>query len=126
MRKPLLEYDEVMDAQRKQVYRYRQRILDGGNCRQLILDMIDKQIKLMVPKLLDPHYRWETIAGWASHAMGIEVDARSVEGLDRQRLEEHLIDEAGRQAETDITEKIEEDLPSEAEDTADWNWVALS
>ena len=73
MRKHLLEYDEVMDEQRKQVYKYRQRILDGGNCRQLILDMIDKQIRLMVPKLLDPNYRWETIAGWASHAMGIEV-----------------------------------------------------
>jgi preprotein translocase subunit SecA len=126
MRKHLLEYDEVMDEQRKQVYSYRQRILDGGNCRQLILDMIDKQIRLMVPKLLDPNYRWETIAGWASHSMGIEVDARSVEGMDRERLEGYLIDEAGRQAEADITEKIEEDLPSEAEDSADWNWLALS
>ncbi len=126
MRKHLLEYDEVMDEQRKQVYRYRQRILEGGNCRQLILDMIDKQIRLMVPKLLEPAYRWETIAGWASHSMGIEVDARSVDGMDRQRLEEFLLDEAGRQAEADIAEKIEEDLPSEAEDTNDWNWLALS
>jgi preprotein translocase subunit SecA len=126
MRKHLLEYDEVMDEQRKQVYSYRQRILDGCNCRQLILDMIDKQVAQMVPKLLDPNYRWETIAGWASHAMGMDVEARGVEGLDRQRLQEHLIDEASRQAETDIGEKIEEDLPSEAEDTNDWNWLALS
>jgi preprotein translocase subunit SecA len=126
MRKHLLEYDEVMDEQRKQVYSYRQRILDGGNCRQLILDMIDKQIRLMVPKLLEPSYRWETIAGWATHAMGIEVEARSVEGMDRQRLQEFLIDEATRQADTDISEKIDEDLPAETEDSTEWNWLALS
>ena len=44
IRKNLLEYDEVMDEQRKRVYGYRQRILDGANCKQLILDMIDEQI----------------------------------------------------------------------------------
>ena len=44
IRKNLLEYDEVMDEQRKRVYGYRQRILDGGNCRDLIIEMIDKQI----------------------------------------------------------------------------------
>ena len=33
IRKNLLEYDEVMDEQRKRVYGYRQRILDGGNCK---------------------------------------------------------------------------------------------
>ena len=49
VRKHLLEYDEVMDEQRKQVYSYRQRILDGGNCRQLILEMIDKQIRAGCP-----------------------------------------------------------------------------
>ena len=40
VRKNLLEYDEVMDEQRKRVYRYRQRILDGVNCRDLITEMI--------------------------------------------------------------------------------------
>ncbi len=45
IRKNLLEYDEVMDEQRKRVYSYRQRILDGGSCKELILDMIDSQIE---------------------------------------------------------------------------------
>ncbi len=45
VRKNLLEYDEVMDEQRKRVYGYRQRILDGANCKTLILEMIDKQIE---------------------------------------------------------------------------------
>ena len=33
IRKNLLEYDEVMDHQRKRVYGYRQEILDGANCK---------------------------------------------------------------------------------------------
>ena len=35
IRKNLLEYDEVMDHQRKEVYGYRQEILDGANCKML-------------------------------------------------------------------------------------------
>jgi preprotein translocase subunit SecA len=126
MRKHLLEYDEVMDEQRKQVYSYRQRILDGGNCRQLILDMIDKQIAHGVPHFLNPAYRWETIAGWATHEMGIEVEARTIDGMDQARLEDYFRDESARQAENDIAEKIEEDLPETAEDQSEWNWLALS
>jgi preprotein translocase subunit SecA len=126
MRKHLLEYDEVMDEQRKQVYSYRQRILDGGNCRQLILEMIDKQIEHWAPHFLDPAYRWESIAGWASHEFAMEFEARSIEGMDRPRLEDYFRDEASRQAEEDIAEKIEEDLPEGAEDQSEWNWLSLS
>ena len=36
IRKNLLEYDEVMDEQRKRVYSYRQRVLEGVNCKTLI------------------------------------------------------------------------------------------
>src|SRR5580704_16719986 len=43
-RKNLLEYDEVMDQQRKRVYTFRQNILNGGDCREIILDMFRKQI----------------------------------------------------------------------------------
>ena len=46
IRKNLLEYDEVMDEQRKRVYGYRQRILDGVNCRELIMEMIAEADRL--------------------------------------------------------------------------------
>ena len=45
IRKNLLEYDEVMDEQRKRVYSYRQAILEGVNCKDLILQMIDEQVQ---------------------------------------------------------------------------------
>ncbi|MCL2624939.1 MAG: preprotein translocase subunit SecA, partial [Planctomycetaceae bacterium] len=56
VRKSLLDYDEVMDYQRKKVYGYRQRILDGANCKQMILEMIDKQIDLSIGRFLDRDY----------------------------------------------------------------------
>ena len=58
--------------------------------------------------------------------MGLEVEVRTIDGMDRERLEDHFRHEAGRQAEEDIGEKIEEDLPETAEDQSEWNWLALS
>ena len=57
VRKNLLEYDEVMDEQRKRVYGYRQRILEGGNCKQLVLDMIRQQIDARLEPVPCPRLR---------------------------------------------------------------------
>src|SRR6266850_6901302 len=56
VRKNLLEYDEVMDEQRKRVYGYRQRILEGANCKELILDMIQEQLDKYLDEILAPNY----------------------------------------------------------------------
>src|SRR5229473_2270496 len=56
IRKNLLEYDEVMDHQRKRVYGYRQEILNGSNCKIRILGMLDDQISLAVERFLDEDY----------------------------------------------------------------------
>ncbi len=60
VRKNLLEYDEVMDEQRKRVYTYRQRILDGVNCRDLIIDMIRQQVGENMRQFLDPQL-WQRV-----------------------------------------------------------------
>ena len=73
VRKNLLEYDEVMDEQRKRVYGYRQNILNGANCKQLILEMIDQQIEHYLDQFLDKDYGTETFAGWAAKATGRRV-----------------------------------------------------
>ena len=56
IRKNLLEYDEVMDEQRKRVYSYRQAILDGVNCKDLILAMVEEQVQENLGKILEPSY----------------------------------------------------------------------
>jgi len=124
-RKNLLEYDEVMDHQRKEVYSYRQRILDGANCRDLILDMIDRQVDKWVNHFLAERYRWDTCAAWAGQAVGVQVDWEDLRGMDQSQMTDYLTDEAYRQAEDLITEQLDENLPEDAEER-DWNWQALS
>src|SRR5262245_65947424 len=59
IRKNLLEYDEVMDHQRKKVYGYRQEILDGGNCKIRVLEMLNEQLDAAVDRFLADDYRSE-------------------------------------------------------------------
>jgi preprotein translocase subunit SecA len=124
-RKNLLEYDEVMDHQRKEVYAYRQRILDGANCRDLILDMIDRQVDKWTGHFLSDRYRWETCAAWASQVLGIAIEWDDLRNMDHEQMVGYLSDEASQQAEQLIHEQIEENLP-DGEDTRNWNWQALA
>ena len=125
IRKNLLEYDEVMDEQRKRVYGYRQAILEGVDCRQLILDMIDEQIRHYLGRFLAKDYGAETFAEWAGKLLGMEFDAKDFRGMDFQAAELFVREEAERMAETQVIEAIEENLPSDA-DPEDWNWEALA
>src|SRR5207302_2768537 len=74
-RKNLLEYDEVMDHQRKKVYGFRQHILDGQNCKLSILEMIDQQIADNVERLLDPEYGPASFAEFTANRLGVECTA---------------------------------------------------
>ncbi|HUG20777.1 MAG TPA: preprotein translocase subunit SecA [Planctomycetaceae bacterium] len=126
VRKNLLEYDEVMDEQRKQIYSYRQRILDGGDCRILIETMIDEQLEVRVPEFLDPAYSRETIVAWAEHRLGLFLKPDTLKGMDQEQLEEYIREEAESQAEDHISDQIETNLPEDVEDEREWNWLALS
>ncbi|MEX2317362.1 MAG: SEC-C metal-binding domain-containing protein [Pirellulales bacterium] len=125
IRKNLLEYDEVMDEQRKRVYRYRQRILDGVNCRDLIVDMIRKQVDEFMVRYLDPAYGSETIAAAAGNLLHVQLDAKDYRNADFNEAQRLASDEADRMAESQVLDAIEENLPDE-EDQSEWNWDALA
>jgi preprotein translocase subunit SecA len=125
-RKNLLEYDEVMDEQRKRTYSYRQSILDGTDCRTLVLGMMDSQIDQWTAHFLDRGYRWDSIAQWAQHKLHLEVESSAVRDMDRDQLEQYLREEGERQAETLIEEQIDINLPEDSDTQSDWNWVALT
>jgi preprotein translocase subunit SecA len=74
-RKSLLEYDEVMDEQRKRVYGYRQRILEGANCKLLVMEMIDEQVDRHINEFLAKDYGTSSFAEWAGSQIGVELDA---------------------------------------------------
>jgi preprotein translocase subunit SecA len=125
IRKNLLEYDEVMDEQRKRVYGYRQAILEGADCRELILEMVDRQINQNITTFLAKDYAAETYAKWASGQLNCELDGADYRGLSPEEAERLAVDEAMRKSETQIFEAIEENLPAE-EDESEWNWGALA
>ncbi|WP_315985758.1 SEC-C metal-binding domain-containing protein [Blastopirellula sp. J2-11] len=125
IRKNLLESDEVMDEQRKRVYGFRQRILDGDDCKELILDMVERQTDRFVDMLLAKDYGVETFARWAGIELSCELDPRDYRGLDITAAAEHAKDEAERQAESNVMAAIDENLPSEEEES-EWNWQAMA
>lgn len=124
-RKNLLEYDEVMDHQRKEVYSYRQDILDGVNCRELMLEMLDEQVGKWAGQFLSREYRWETAASAASSGMGIPVDWHEIKDMSKEQMIEFFKGEGFRQAELLIEEQLNETLP-EDEDPRDWGWQTLA
>ncbi|MBB74435.1 MAG: preprotein translocase subunit SecA [Planctomycetaceae bacterium] len=128
-RKNLLEYDEVMDEQRKRVYQYRQRILDGVNCRNLIVDAIHEQVDQHLTKFLAPDYGSQSFASWASHALSgsdeILFEDNSFHDMEFKDAVDYAIDSAKRKAETSVLDALDENLPYEV-DESDWNWTALA
>ena len=126
VRKNLLEYDEVMDEQRKRVYGYRQRILDGVNCRDLITEMIDQQ----VDDASQPISRARPTAASRSPrppatCCTCSSTPKTIRNADFKDAERIAVDEASRMAESQVLDAIEENLPDE-EDQSEWNWAALA
>ena len=139
IRKNLLEYDEVMDEQRKRVYGFRQRVLDGreatgeaeshddrdGECRELILEMVDRQIDQHIDTFLDKDYGAQAFSGWASSQLSCELESADFRGLVPDEAIRIAHEQATRQAEAQIFEAVEENLP-QSESEGDWNWSALA
>ena len=125
IRKNLLEYDEVMDEQRKRVYGYRQRILDGVNCRDLIMEMIGEQLDEYLQKFLDSDYGSDSFAAAASGLLNVQLEPRDFRNTSWGDAERQSRDEAYRLAESNVLDAIEENLPGD-EDPSEWNWQALA
>ena len=124
-RKSLLEYDEVMDEQRKRVYGYRQRILNGANCKTLIEEMIDEQVQRHIDEFLAKDYGTSTFAQWAGTQLSVELEAKNFRGADYETAARAAKDEAQRMAESQVMDIVDENLP-EGDDQSEWNYEALA
>ncbi|MFM9024179.1 MAG: SEC-C metal-binding domain-containing protein, partial [Planctomycetaceae bacterium] len=114
-----------MDEQRKRVYGFRQRILDGEPCRDVILDMVDREVDRTVGTFLDRDYGAQSFAAWASDRLACELDAADYKNLSAEEASRQALDEAVRQSEGQIYEAVDENLPA-GEDEDEWNWGALA
>ena len=124
IRKNLLEYDEVMDHQRKRVYGFRKDILEGGNCKIRILRMIDEQLDHALERYLDDKYGPASFAEMASQRLGVELEAENFVRTTFEDADRTAREKTHNAIPTQIFEAIEENLDPDA-DPKEWNWQAL-
>ncbi len=125
IRKNLLEYDEVMDEQRKRVYGFRQKLLDGVPGKFAILEMIDEQVDRAVVMCLDPEYGAASFAEFAAGRLGVELAAKSFKGVPPDLAADQARSEALDQIPDQVREAIDENVPADGE-PEEWNWAALA
>lgn len=125
IRKNLLEYDEVMDHQRKKVYGFRQEILEGANCKLRILEMLDEQVRMAVERFTDENYGAECFAEYAANRLGVEFDGSSFSRGTFEEAVRFCKEKASKMAGTQLQEALEENLSKDVEPD-EWNWQALS
>jgi preprotein translocase subunit SecA len=128
-RKNLLEYDEVMDEQRKRVYGFRQNLLEGTNCRDVVIDLFLKQIDTYLTEFLKRDYGLEMFAAWAGQRLSAKLEPKDFRGMDFEQADRFARDQAERAAETHVQDEIDQNLAGDEEDEeveSEWNWGALA
>ncbi|MFN3532100.1 MAG: preprotein translocase subunit SecA [Candidatus Brocadia sp.] len=100
IRKHLLEYDEVMDQQRKTIYSLRQDVLEGKNIRDYVFQMMEDSIREMTAFAFDTKNRKDeeepfNLEDWFKQKFGLSIDLNEVEEKTRQHMEDFLIKKAG-------------------------------
>ncbi len=129
IRKNLLEYDEVMDEQRKTIYAWRQRVLAQEALREDLIKMIEESIVETVDYYIDPklhtdEWKMNSLLDWYKQKFGITVDLKECNIETKDNVEDLLLDtacEAYEEKEKEISaeelRKIEQILLLEKVDT---------
>ncbi len=127
-RKNLLEYDEVMDYQRREYYSQRQQVLEGRGLEDLVMDLVGESVGEAVGNYLGGDYASRCIAEWARKTLQCPVEpeqikADSLEDLPdlEQQLRERAKDEADTTIGITLGEYMSEDL-----DRKEWDLKGLS
>jgi preprotein translocase subunit SecA len=123
-RKSLLEYDEVMDYQRKIFYSRRRKILAGRGLKEIVEEMIEGAIEKSCSAVLDANYPVKCIAEWATTNFGIEIKPSEISGLQPDEIERVVKDRAKGNAGNDISISLGEYL-EDYEDPSSWDVAGL-
>ena len=124
-RKSLLDYDEVMDVQRKRVYGKRQEILNGSPSKLEILTMIRSQTEAAVERYLEPTFGPASFAEFAALRLQGDYDANDFYNSSYDEAARIARDKAIAHVPTMIQETMDENLSLD-EDEKDWKWQELA
>lgn len=113
IRKHLLEYDEVMDEQRKTIYAWRQKCLEGKDPRKDVLKMIEDCILDSVDyymnlKLETEEWDVKGLLSWFRQKSGAELNPQEIAEKTREEIENILIQKA-----TELYHQREEEVGQE-------------
>ncbi|MBN2588325.1 MAG: preprotein translocase subunit SecA [Sedimentisphaerales bacterium] len=125
VRKSLLEYDEVMDYQRKIFYSRRTKILAGRGLKAIILEMIESAIEENCKTMLDENYSNNCIIEWARTNFGIDLKLSNVIDMTKEEIEEIIKQKAKDQASNNISMSMGEYFEDE-NDSKTWDIPGLS
>src|SRR4051794_23516205 len=99
IRKRVLEYDDVMNEQRRVVYKYRREILEGRDISENARD----ELEGVIERLVDEYTASDVLEDWDLEELetqlrqiwpvGVEVAAMAPETVDRTQLKEALDDD---------------------------------
>jgi preprotein translocase subunit SecA len=100
IRKRVLEYDDVMNEQRRVVYKYRGEILEGRDMSDVARD----ELEGVIERLVDEYTPGDELEDWDLPELevqlrqiwpvSVEVGALAPEAVDREQLKEDLDDDA--------------------------------
>ncbi len=124
IRKSLLEYDEVMDYQRKIFYSRRRNILAGKRLKDIIEEMIDAAITKNCETILSKDYPFECIVEWARVNFGVDLKLADIRALKPSEIETLIKKQAKSNAANDISLSLGEYL-EDYSDSQTWDITGL-
>ncbi|MBN1553492.1 MAG: preprotein translocase subunit SecA [Phycisphaerae bacterium] len=128
MRKNVLEYDEIMDHQRRTFYSLRQQILEGRQLEGMVFDMVMGELDSAVENFLDGRYARRCIAEWASTNLQTPVRDDQIHAEtpdDMPSLEADLRDRAKAEAYETISVTLGEYM-EDIDDPRSWDLRGMS
>ncbi len=129
IRKNLLEYDEVMDHQRKTFYGMRQKAVEGRGISELIWQMIDETVTDAVERYYNPRYPANCVGEWVGQHLEVQISAEKLDTSDFKTLKDQVRGQAADELRSHISrtfgEYIDPGLDSEEWDVRGLaNWVS--
>ena len=124
-RKSLLEYDEVMDYQRKIFYSRRRSILKGKGLKSVISEMIASAVAANCETMLSEQYPYNCMIEWARTNFGVDLRLGEVSDALAGEIGQLIKERAKKNAANDISISIGEYLEDYA-DRSTWNIDGLT
>jgi len=124
IRKNLLEYDEVMDYQRKIFYSRRRQILAGKGLKKIIEEMIEQVVARSCATIFDKSYPLKCIVEWSRTNFGIDLKLSDIEKADPDEIENLIKERAKDNAANNISLSMGEYL-EDYDDPQSWDIAGL-